>query len=267
MKKILVLIVLFTNGIICFAQIDFKYGFEVGANFAIKNTNQYYNYNQDDDENNYQSNTILSRPQTGINAGVMFEIDFNDYFSLQPNIVFSFQNSNTDEYYFSNETGFSNKTDMAWVNQNLFYFNIPVNVKFKYPVSKKVSVFMLLGPSFNVGLFGNEYLVKKERKHIAIDDFITKKELLTKTFGDEGYLSRFNFGLNYGIGIELINKICLSVEFNQGLININKQKKVGGHFKTNSISVNIGYLMSSNEAKSKRERYQDTMDENNVFGY
>ena len=254
MKKILSTTLFLALTSLLSAQTEFKYGFEVGSNFAIRNSNHFYNYNYDATDNPYESNTITSSPQAGINAGVMFEISFNRFISLQPDIVFVFQNGNSNEYYY--KSNFSNKNENIWINQNLLYLNVPVNVKFKFPITQKMKAFMLLGPSFNTGIFGTDFKVRKEQKSSIESDFTLKKEKLGETFGKAGYLSRFDFAINYGAGLEFLDKMFVSVEFNQGLLNLAKDRKNGAHFKNSCISINVGYLLNANEAKNRREERQ-----------
>lgn len=94
------------------------------------------------------------------------------------------------------------------VHNNLGYLELPVNLGYRFNLSDGVSLMAGLGPYVGLGILGKTVT--------KVDDTKVKTDI----FGQ--YLKRFDFGLNYNLGVELWNKWQFFVGFDQGLVNIAK---------------------------------------------
>lgn len=92
-------------------------------------------------------------------------------------------NKNWETPYYAH-IGDKDKLGNMW-SANLHYLNIPIHIGYMMPVSKKISLFMNVGPYWGVGLFG-KYTMTSGDKDITIAENIFKD-----------YLKRFDCGIGW----------------------------------------------------------------------
>lgn len=99
----------------------------------------------------------------------------------------------------------------AGVHTNLGYLQLPLNFGYKYPLTNSIALLGSLGPYIGVGVLGND----------VVEDGDTK--IKTDVFGVD--YQRFDFGLNYKLGVEMWNMWQFYFGFEHSLLNIAKTYK------------------------------------------
>lgn len=131
----------------------------------------------------------------GFNAGVKAEYDMAQYitdgFLLDARLVYNLKGGR-----------------WAGVHQNLGYLQLPINFTYRYDFGGDIKAFAGLGPYFGLGVVGQN--VEK----------VDGAKIKSKLFGD--VYNRFDFGLNYNIGVEMWDTWQFFVGFEHSFINIAK---------------------------------------------
>lgn len=131
----------------------------------------------------------------GFHAGVKAELDFSEII--------------TDGFYLDGKLLYTLKGgDWAGFHQNLGYLELPVTLGYRYPVGGDVALIAGLGPYFGLGIIGKNVVSEGDTK------------IKTDLFG-ESY-KRFDFGLNYQLGVELWDEWQIFLGFEHSLLNIVK---------------------------------------------
>ncbi len=136
----------------------------------------------------------------GFHLGIKAERDFSDLL--------------TDGFYLDGKFVYTLKgADWSGVHHNLGYFEVPVNLGYRLPVSQTVSIMGGFGPYFSLGVLG---------KQVAdVDGGKFKSDVFGKQF------QRFDFGLNYNVGVEIWSQWQFFVGFEHSLLNIVKSQPNG----------------------------------------
>lgn len=108
-----------------------------------------------------------------------------------------------------------------------YYLEIPVHFGYKHAVSENIALFGEFGPFLGIGLFGKAKVASMGQR-AKVD-----------TFSDEGGAKRFDFGLGFRAGIEISQKVPISVGYDFGLLNINKDEDPS--LKSSNFTIAIGY--------------------------
>ncbi len=150
----------------------------------------------------------------GFGAGVKGEYHFSD--------------SAADDFYLEARLMYSLKGG-SWsgVHQNLGYLQLPVFAGYRYHINDKLTLLGCLGPYFGVGVLG---------KHvIKADDSKSKTDIFGK------YYKRFDFGLNYTVGVEISSRWQVFLAFEHSLLDITKSKfEELDYTKTRPLNFYIG---------------------------
>lgn len=93
---------------------------------------------------------------------------------------------------------------------NLGYLEMPFNFGYRLPVSENTSIMGGVGPYFALGILG-KHVQKIDGNKIKSDAFGVTHQ-------------RFDFGLNYNLGVELWNQWQIYMGFEHSLINIYKNE-------------------------------------------
>lgn len=143
----------------------------------------------------------------GVQAGVFAEIKVADKFAIQPEALFSVEGS---------EFGFEGSDAKI----NLSYINVPVMAK--YYASEKIS--LQVGPQLG-------FLVAAKGK--MGDDSTDIKDSFKS----------INFGVNFGLGYEINEKVSVDFRYNLGLSNVAEEDFMGSDssMRGNVFSLGLGY--------------------------
>ena len=141
--------------------------------------------------------SISSDSYVGFHLGVRAEMDLSQAI--------------TDGFFVDGKLLYSLKGAYATnAHDNLGYLEMPFNFGYRLPVSQTVSLTAGLGPYFALGILG---------KSVAkVDGMKVKSDI----FGDS--IQRFDFGLNYNLGVELWRQWQFFVGFEHSLVNIMKNE-------------------------------------------
>ena len=164
--------------------ISVKFGIKAGYNRStmsgIKDLND--SYNQLDFVEHLD---VSVKNRNGVHAGIVCQIKFSNNFFLQPELLYSLQGVKEIE-------NTQNEEDIT----DLHYLQLPVYAGCAKNAGSNVDIIIGLGPYFGLGFAGSD-----------------------KTFGDDGFLRRGDFGLS-AIGGVQINNIQLTIGYDLGLIDL-----------------------------------------------
>ena len=113
-------------------------------------------------------------------------------------------------------------------NCNAYSLEIPIHFGYKHRLDN-VAIFGEFGPYFGFGLFGKTKL-SSYGESAKVD-----------TYSDEGGMKRFDFGLGFRVGVEILHKIPVSIGYDFGLIDANKESDEAPSMKHSNMTVSIGY--------------------------
>lgn len=155
----------------------------------------------------------------GVNLGVLYRIELSNNLHFLPGLVLDTRGS---KYVSGSSTS---KT-------NLNYLTIPVNLRMHFDVSSNVKAFLNLSPYAGVAVSGSDRYK---------DDDSSSKESVE--FKDEYDYSRLDYGLNFGLGVDL-DKFSVCAGYDLGLANTTRVSS-DSNFKSNNstLKLTIGYKL------------------------
>ncbi len=183
---------------------------------------------------------------TTFNAGILGRFGLSEIIDLESGLLLDGRGSKAESYL----TG---ATDDNYVKSrfNPLYLELPLNLVVRFPLEKKTNLFFHGGPYAAIGIAGNS---KTESRILGITSTSNNKikfsndDPFTSQQDDAAYnkLKRFDFGLNFGGGIDL-GKVLLKVNYALGLTKINSTQSDNGmddknKYRTVSISLGIPLL-------------------------
>ncbi|MBC7867798.1 MAG: PorT family protein, partial [Gloeobacteraceae cyanobacterium ES-bin-316] len=151
------------------------------------------------------------------NTGLMGRFGISKTIDLESGILLTGKGSKAETY-------FNGGNDYVKAKFNPLYVEVPLNLVVNFPLQKNTGIFVNAGPYAAIGVGGKSKLNTKfgpltsssERDIEFSDDdpFTSEQE-------DAGYnkLKRFDFGLNFGAGLDL-DKIILKANYGLGLTKI-----------------------------------------------
>ncbi len=175
------------------------------------------------------------------NAGLMGRFGLSKMIDLESGILLTGRGSKAETY-------FNGGNDYVKAKFNPLYVEVPLNLVVNIPLQSKTGLFVHAGPYAAVGIGGKSKLESKlglittesERDIEFSDD-----DPFTSAQEDAAYdkLKRFDFGLNFGAGLDL-NSIILKANYGLGLTKIgstesNNSADDKNKYRVLSISVGI----------------------------
>lgn len=167
---------------------DLRFGLAGGLNFAWERAKA-------------SGVSVSSDSYLGFQVGAKAEMDFSSLiakgFFLEGSLLYNLKGSS-----------------YSGSHSNLGYLQVPVNFGYRLSIANKFALFGSLGPYLALGVVGND-VDKGENTKIKTD-----------VFGHR--LQRFDFGLNYKLGVEMWNKWQFYLGFEHGMLNLAKTQKDSG---------------------------------------
>ena len=186
-----------------------------------------------------EKNNILP----SFNAGVMGRFGLSDVFDLESGLLLTGKGSKAETY-------FNGGNDYIKAKFNPLYIEVPLNAVVKFPLAAKSTsnVFLHAGPYAAIGVGGTSKFESKfgplsssSNNDIKFND----DDPTTSAQEDASYdkLKRFDFGLNFGGGIDF-GKFILKANYGLGLAKINSTEGNNSaddknKYRTFSISAGI----------------------------
>lgn len=157
---------------------------------------------------------ISSDSYIGFQAGAKAEMDLADYL--------------TDGFFADGALVYNLKGgSYSGSHTNLGYLQIPLNLGYRTPLSNDVSFIAGLGPYFGLGVLGKDVVKEGDTK------------VKTDVFGES--MQRFDFGLNYKLGVEMWNQWQFYLGFEHSLLNLAKtDADLGSGVKSRLVNFYIG---------------------------
>ena len=156
---------------------------------------------------------VSSDSYIGFQVGAKAEMDFSSYlidgFYLEGSLLYNLKGGS-----------------YSGSHSNLGYLQLPVNLGYRLTFSGDVSLLGSLGPYFGLGVLGKD--VEK----------VSGAKVKTDVFGTR--LQRFDFGLNYKIGVEVWDQWQFYLGFEHSLLNLSKTKIEGSSSRTRVTNFYIG---------------------------
>ncbi|MBO5688235.1 MAG: porin family protein [Alistipes sp.] len=156
---------------------------------------------------------VSSDSYIGFQVGAKAEMDFSSYlidgFYLEGSLLYNLKGGS-----------------YSGSHSNLGYLQLPVNLGYRLTFSGDVSLLGSLGPYVGLGVLGKD--VEK----------VSGAKVKTDVFGTR--LQRFDFGLNYKLGVEVWDKWQFYLGFEHSLLNLSKTKIEGSSSRTRVTNFYIG---------------------------
>lgn len=168
---------------------------------------------------------------TGVDSGVVVNLNMRDFFAIQPGFFFESRSGNYSyaQDYIDQEGETKDFTQMGHYRN--YNFTIPVMASFRFNLSDNVRWIMEAGP------------YAQFRIHSSDGDKIQVIQPQTNAFSTVSVVSAqsnpFDFGLKIGSGLSFKNKYSLYVHYLAGGRKAWKAPHAGGHNKAWTVS--LGY--------------------------
>ncbi len=141
---------------------------------------------------------------TGFDAGVVADINFNDWLTLQPGFFYQSRSGN----YYTLRT--FNDAPMATEGHTLYYmFNVPLLVSARFNLSDDLRWSVDAGPYVSFGLGHND-----TRQAVA------GKEVVKYHLGYFDTRNRFQWGLKFGTGLQFKSHYYVGIHYMAGCRNV-----------------------------------------------
>jgi hypothetical protein len=154
----------------------------------------------------------------GFNVGVVSEITLSDNLSLQPSVLYSAKGSKYSITILEVTTDFEIAPS---------FIEIPVNAVYKFDLGSS-KLFLNAGPYFAYGI-GGKSKSGGESSDISFGS------------GENNDMKPFDFGLNFGAGIEIAN-LLISANYEFGLTNLAPITTDNTEMKVKVIGFSVAYL-------------------------
>ena len=180
---------------------------------------------------------INTRWGTGVNAGVVANLNFKEYLSLQPGFFFESRSGNLInivDYYKNNEMLPSSlTTHYAKLHQRSYNFTIPVMGIVKFNLAENIKWNVEVGPYVQILLKENG-----SEDDVNLFSLVPGPFLITEQVNYKANHNNFDFGFKLGTSLQLYDHYYIGVHYLAGVCNAWKLPSGG---KNKSWMFSIGY--------------------------
>lgn len=191
-----------------------RFGVEAGVNLS---------------NSSWDVDPLDKKARVGFQVGITLDYAFTDEWSLQSGLAFTTKGAKVEGEYI--EGGDVMVNGKVTVNQS--YLQLPVYAAYKIEVVPGTKIVFNAGPYLAYGVGGKT----KFDGSISIPGEAASGIGEADTFGDDGFLNRFDFGLGAGVGAEFGN-IVATIRYELGLVNVGKDDL---DYKNRNASLTLGY--------------------------
>ncbi len=163
--------------------------------------------------------------KVGFGVGVQGEYAFSDKdkgLFLDASLLFDAKNWKSATY-FDNSTSKTGK----W-NYSSYGLNIPINIGYRFHLTKSFNLLASAGPYFEIGVAGKEK-----------SDFARKETTISSNTYKDKLMNRFNWGLGFRLGGEISNHFQVNAYYNIGLKDIYKTSLDSKH---RTFMIGVSYM-------------------------
>jgi len=190
---------------------------------------------------------VTESSRISFHIGAIIEYSFTKSFSLESGLFLSGKGAD-----FEVSQPITN-TITVTLNQTLspLYIELPINAVYKVDL-KPLKLLIYAGPYFGLAVSGNrtnEYSATGLPAGTSLATLLAQLGVQNETIGlkygtdANSDLRRFDFGLNFGAGIELSN-FLFRIQYGLGLTNLNPVSANNEVIKNNVMSFSVGYLLN-----------------------
>lgn len=182
----------------------------------------------------------------GLHLGILVDVPLSsdNRWHFQPGILYMEKGR---KYYMRNDTTTSILTDTisSAYNLGVNYIDMPLNLTYKVPVSRKTAFFLSAGPY--VGFFYNGK--QKNETRIYSSNSFKDEEIQLESGNEKGKFKTINAGVNARAGFEIGN-VLLSAFISEGLTNA-YTASYDGTFKHQVRGVSLGIWLNKVKQPAK----------------
>lgn len=157
---------------------------------------------------------VQKKNLSGFYVGGEYNLDLMQYVSIAPGIQYEFLASKEKEFL-----GAKSKTTEH-------YLNVPVNVRFNYPIADDLRLFAFGGPTFSCGLSSKSKVTAGGT------------EISNDNYKDSDY-KRFDVMLGVGVGFEALNAVQIKVGYDWGLLDKDSSDMI---LHRNRLYLGVAYM-------------------------
>ncbi|MCH5228483.1 MAG: PorT family protein [Muribaculaceae bacterium] len=175
------------------------------------------------------SNMILTSWGTGFNAGVLANLNFKEYLSLQPGLFFESRSGNLINIVDYLSDTYTKETHYEVDHLRAYYFTVPIMGVVKFNLAEKIKWMVEFGPYLQFCLH------ETGQNDVAIL-YRDPQSFFYKYYDAEH--RGFDFGFKMGTGIRVFNHYYFGVHYLAGALNAWKNPDGG---KNKSWMFTLGY--------------------------
>lgn len=195
-------------------ELPVRFGVEAGLNLS---------------NSSWDAGSLDKKARVGFQVGVTADYAITDEWYLQSGLSFTTKGAKVEGE--SNIGGDVITRGKLTVNQ--MYLQLPVYAAYKIEVMPGTRIVFNAGPYVAYGVGGKTKLSGS----IPIINGGANIEDDINTFGGEGILNRFDFGLGAGVGVEF-GHIVANIRYELGLVNIGQDNL---DYKNRNAALTVGY--------------------------
>lgn len=190
-----------------------KFGVEAGVNLS---------------NSSWDADPLDKKAKVGFQVGITADYAFTEEWHLQSGLSFTTKGGKIEGRLVEDGSMFDGKIT---VNQS--YLQLPIYAAYKLEVVPGTKIVFNAGPYLAYGIGGKT----KVSGDVAILDQVATGSGKVDTFGSDGMLNRFDFGLGAGVGAEFGN-IVATIRYELGLTNVGKDDL---DYKNRNAALTLGY--------------------------
>ena len=168
--------------------------------------------------------------KVGFAVGAKVEMNFNeqgDNWFVDASVLFNNRNMKSESYY-NNGT-----KDRQYWKYSTYSLLIPVNVGYKFHVSRNLNLLAAVGPYIDFGITGTD------KAFVTNEVGRTTETKVSSNVYKDDLLNRISAGANANIGVEIAKHYQVNLSYNRGFTNM---LKGGSDKKDQNISIGFAYM-------------------------
>ncbi|MBR6042361.1 MAG: PorT family protein [Paludibacteraceae bacterium] len=157
----------------------------------------------------YNSKPVNNRFAPCLRGGLNFDVPIGQWFSLQPELLFAVRGGG-----FKTEVGYN-------IEDNLFYFDVPINCKFSKRMNFSKTCtgrgFVSVGPVLSLGVFGKSTAKGFDDKE-PVDNKLFQNNPDEET--EHAIYRSFDFSFNFRLGYDFDSDWSFAIGYQLGVVNL-----------------------------------------------